>query len=84
MGTAVLNTIAVTATTAYVSSHHLTAATPDALVHGYAAATGWTAGLLVVVALVAGVLIHSGTMRSNASTSGIPEESALVGKEGCR
>ena len=56
-----LNTIAVTATTAYVADHHLTAPNPDALVHGYVATTSWAAGLLLVVAVVAGWLIHTGT-----------------------
>jgi hypothetical protein len=46
-----LNTVDITATAAYLSAHARSAtAARDALVHGYAAATGWAAALLVVVA----------------------------------
>jgi EmrB/QacA subfamily drug resistance transporter len=59
IGTAVLNTLAITATAAYLSSHaRLATAARDALVHGYATATGWAAVLLVVVAAVALLLIR--------------------------
>jgi hypothetical protein len=60
VGTAVLNTIAVTATASYLSSHAgaRTAATA-ALVHGYATAIGWACLLLIAVAVVAMVLIRS-------------------------
>ncbi len=64
VGTAVLNTVAVTATTAYIGSHG-GRESAAALVHGYATATGWAAGLLVVVAVVAGLLIHTGTTSRN-------------------
>jgi EmrB/QacA subfamily drug resistance transporter len=60
IGTAVLNTIAVSATAAYLAGH---AAGPDvrvaALVHGYATATGWSAVLLAAVAVVVFVLIDA-------------------------
>ncbi len=60
LGTAVLNTVAITATAAYTAAH---AAAPtvarDALVHGYAAATTWAAVLLIVVAAVIAVMIRS-------------------------
>ncbi|MEP6667369.1 MAG: MFS transporter, partial [Nocardioidaceae bacterium] len=59
VGTAVLNTVAITATAAYVSAHAATAAVArDALVHGYAAATTWAAVLLGVVAAVIAVMIR--------------------------
>jgi MFS family permease len=59
IGTAVLNTIAVTATASYLSSHAGSVATVNALVHGYATAIGWAAVLLVAVAAVAMVMIRS-------------------------
>jgi EmrB/QacA subfamily drug resistance transporter len=60
IGTAVLNTIAITATGSYLASHaRTTRAAVDALVHGYATATLWAAVLLVAVALLALVLVNS-------------------------
>jgi hypothetical protein len=59
VGTAVLNTIAVTATASYLSSHAGSVAAVNALVHGYATAIGWAAVLLVAVAAVAMVMIRS-------------------------
>lgn len=56
LGTAVLNTVAITATAAYLSAHR--PSVNDALVHGYAAATGWAAALLAAVAVVAFVMLR--------------------------
>jgi EmrB/QacA subfamily drug resistance transporter len=68
-GTALLNTVAATATTAYVASHfvgghvaagsHTTTAGPAALVHGYASAAGWAAVILVAAAVVVAVLVRA-------------------------
>jgi EmrB/QacA subfamily drug resistance transporter len=60
VGTAVLNTIAVTATASYLSRHAVSnTAAADALVHGYATAIGWACVLLIAVAVVASVMIRS-------------------------
>jgi EmrB/QacA subfamily drug resistance transporter len=60
VGTAVLNTIAVTATASYLTLHAGSPATAaDALVHGYATAIGWACLLLITVALVAVVMLRS-------------------------
>jgi MFS family permease len=60
IGTALLNTLAVSATAGYFASH---APSPTlrvaALVHGYASATAWSAGLLAAVGVVAYVLINA-------------------------
>ena len=53
LGTAVLNAIAVSATTAYLGPR------PDALVHGFAQATAWGSALMLLAALAALVLIHA-------------------------
>ena len=60
VGTAVLNSLAVGATAAYVATHRLSDAggTHDALVHGYATATGWSALALAVVAVLVVVLVR--------------------------
>ncbi|HUE68701.1 MAG TPA: MFS transporter [Candidatus Acidoferrum sp.] len=53
LGTAVLNSIAVAATAAFVGPR------PVAIVHGFAQATAVGAGIMLVAALVAGVLINA-------------------------
>ncbi len=60
VGTAVLNSLAVGATAAYVATHRLSDAggTHDALVHGYATATGWSALALALVAVLVVVLVR--------------------------
>ncbi|MCY1143663.1 hypothetical protein OWR29_37155 [Actinoplanes sp. Pm04-4] len=63
LGTALLNTIATSAITAYIASH-LTAGRPpsqqvqlEAQVDGYADAFIWAAGLILLVAVITAVLI---------------------------
>jgi hypothetical protein len=59
VGTAVLNTVAVTATSAYLALHGTSrAATTSGLVHGYVAATGWSAVLLTVTAGVVALFMR--------------------------
>jgi EmrB/QacA subfamily drug resistance transporter len=61
LGTALLNTIAATATAAYLAGTSSSAGVMNqALVHGYAVATAWAAGLLVLGAIVMAVLINAG------------------------
>jgi EmrB/QacA subfamily drug resistance transporter len=58
IGTALLNTIAATATTGYLVSHRQAAdVVARATVHGFATASGWAAGCFVLAALVGGILI---------------------------
>ena len=59
IGTALLNTIAAAATTTYLATHHAASknAVAVATVHGYAVASGWAAGILVLGAVLAGILI---------------------------
>lgn len=61
LGTALLNTIAASATTSYLASGHAGSIAPAAaLVHGYATATAWGAGILGVAALLVAVLVNAG------------------------
>ncbi|MGW8768335.1 MFS transporter [Streptomyces sp. NPDC055815] len=68
IGTALLNTIAASATTAYLADHAAGATTPAAqkllqlqgMVEGYAAAIWWAVGILVLSATIAFVLITTG------------------------
>jgi EmrB/QacA subfamily drug resistance transporter len=66
IGTALLNTIAASATTAWVAAHGSEAGTLGkqgfinaAAVHGYATAIWWAVGILVVAATIAAVLINT-------------------------
>jgi EmrB/QacA subfamily drug resistance transporter len=77
IGTALLNTIAATATVSYLGTrvrtvHAVTAAT----VHGYAVASGWAAGVLVLAAVVGGSLVnaHPGRERARLEQSPTPLE----------
>ncbi|MFG2329468.1 MFS transporter [Streptomyces sp. NPDC048604] len=68
IGTALLNTIAASATTAYVADHLAGATTPAAqkllqlqgMVEGYAAAIWWAVGILAVSAAIAFTFINTG------------------------
>ena len=57
LGTALLNTVAVSATSAYVSSHHGADVVGKATVHGYTVAFWWSAAIFVAGALVCGALL---------------------------
>ena len=59
LGTALLNTIAATATAGYLAAH-VRAGRATALVHGYATAAGWGAVVLVTAAVLVAVLVNAG------------------------
>jgi EmrB/QacA subfamily drug resistance transporter len=83
IGTALLNTIAATATASYLAVHARGSVTPaQATVHGFAVASAWAAGSLVLAAVIGGVLInaHPGRdvpARAPAERVPAPAESAL-------
>ncbi|MGI5482273.1 MFS transporter [Streptomyces lavendofoliae] len=68
IGTALLNTIAASATTAYITDHAAAATSPQAqrllqlqgMVEGYSAAIWWAVGILVVSATIAVTFINTG------------------------
>ncbi|GAA2496676.1 MFS transporter [Streptomyces gobitricini] len=68
IGTALLNTIAASATTAYITENAAAAASPQArkllqlqgMVEGYSAAIWWAVGILVVSAVIAVTFINTG------------------------
>jgi EmrB/QacA subfamily drug resistance transporter len=66
LGVAVLNTIAATATTAYLAVNSNPQLRVEALVHGFAVATAWGAAILFLGAIVAAVLINAGRPDSEA------------------
>ncbi|MFF3319320.1 MFS transporter [Streptomyces sp. NPDC003035] len=86
IGTALLNTIAASATTAFVADHAAGATTPAAqkliqlqgMVEGYAAAIWWAVGILVVSAVIAATFITTGKPGAGAvAASGSGSRSGL-------
>jgi EmrB/QacA subfamily drug resistance transporter len=78
VGTALLNTVAATATAAYLTSHaHTSNAVAQATVHGFAVASAWAAGSLTLAAVVGGILINAHPGREGerdlAVATSIPE-----------
>jgi EmrB/QacA subfamily drug resistance transporter len=62
IGTALLNTLATSAISAYAASHAPSQALmAHATLHGYTVAFGWSAGIFVVGAVVCGLLLRPGT-----------------------
>lgn len=84
IGTALLNTIAASATTAYVAAHAAGATNPkllqaQAMVNGYTHAIWWAVGILAAAATIALTLINTGVPGSAApkasgSTEGAQDE----------
>ncbi|MFJ2111724.1 MULTISPECIES: MFS transporter [unclassified Streptomyces] len=75
IGTALLNTIAASATTAYVASHAATARDPkllelQALVAGFASAIWWAVGILAVAAAIAFTFINTGSPGASTGDEG--------------
>jgi len=63
LGTALLNTIAASATAAYMAGHVARINLVQGLVHGYQVATIWGTGILVLGGIVAALLINAGRPR---------------------
>lgn len=77
IGTALLNTIAAAATATYLASHVRSAnVAAKATVHGYATASAWVAGIFVLAALAAGILInvHPGQRVDAGPEAALPTE----------
>jgi hypothetical protein len=64
LGTALLNTVAASATAAYLADRHHTEAA--GLVHGYATAAGWAAAILLAAAVIVAVLVNAGRPSGDA------------------
>ncbi|WJV48140.1 MFS transporter [Streptomyces flavofungini] len=78
IGTALLNTIAASATTAYLTDHAASATTPaaqklvaaQAMVEGYTSAIWWAVGILVAASAIAFVLVNTGADDGSAAAAG--------------
>ncbi|MGA4849459.1 MFS transporter [Streptomyces sp. G5(2025)] len=78
IGTALLNTIAASATSAYIDAHAAGAANPklvqaQAMVEGYTSAIWWAVGILVVSAAIAATFITTGHQGGPAASGGSVE-----------
>ncbi|WP_406008225.1 MFS transporter [Streptomyces sp. NBC_00637] len=78
IGTALLNTIATTSTTAYISAHLTDPArkaqvAAEGTVHGYTVAIWWAAGIMLLAGLVAGLMVTTGPQRHAPTETAVPE-----------
>lgn len=81
IGTALLNTIATSATASYAGGRGDLVQAADrarATVHGYAVACGWATGILLLCAVLAGVLINAGPQGEQTKN---PDEEASATAE---
>ncbi|MEZ0069178.1 EmrB/QacA subfamily drug resistance transporter [Streptacidiphilus sp. MAP12-20] len=72
IGTALLNTIAASATAGWLTAHSLPKGTPNALaaVHGYDVAIWWAVGIMLVASALVFVLVNAGRPGSDLATGG--------------
>ncbi|MFH0176331.1 MFS transporter [Streptomyces cacaoi] len=78
IGTALLNTIATTSSTAYISAHLTGPArraqvAAEGTVHGYTVAIWWAAGIMLLAGLVAGLMVTTGPPRHAPTETAVPE-----------
>ncbi|MFD9317223.1 MFS transporter [Streptomyces sp. NPDC060053] len=78
IGTALLNTIATTSSTAYVSAHLTGPArraqvAAEGTVHGYTVAIWWAAAIMLLAGLVAGLMVTTGPPRHAPAGAAVPE-----------
>jgi EmrB/QacA subfamily drug resistance transporter len=80
IGTALLNTIAATATAAYLVAHTKGATLASrATVHGFAVASEWAVGILVLGAVIGGILITAHPARDAARrAAAVPSTDAIA------
>ncbi|MEU3738505.1 MFS transporter [Streptomyces sp. NPDC032198] len=89
IGTALLNTIAASATTAYIADHAAGATNPaaqklvqaQAMVEGYTSAIWWAVGILAAAAAIAFTLITTGAQSGSSAASGDSEGAEGVADE---
>jgi EmrB/QacA subfamily drug resistance transporter len=74
IGTALLNTIAASATAAYLVSHRRGGdVVPRATVHGFATASAWAAGIMLLAAIIGGLLIDVHPGRAHEEFTSEPQ-----------
>ncbi|MFD5517098.1 MFS transporter [Streptomyces sp. NPDC127066] len=78
IGTALLNTIATTASTAYIAAHLRDPAqreliTREGVVHGYTVAIWWAVGIMLLAGLVAGLMVTAKAPKHAPSDAAVAE-----------
>ncbi|MFD5794377.1 MFS transporter [Streptomyces diastatochromogenes] len=78
IGTALLNTIATTSSTAYIAAHLHNPADkatviPEGVVHGYTVAIWWAAGVMLLAGLVAGLMVTKAPGHGARAGAPVPE-----------
>ncbi|MER5875004.1 DHA2 family efflux MFS transporter permease subunit [Streptomyces sp. NPDC001910] len=78
IGTALLNTIATTSTTAYVAAHLRNPAQKDLIVregvvHGYTVAIWWAVGIMLAAGLIAGLMVTAKPPKHTTTDAPVPE-----------
>ncbi|GGU86665.1 MFS transporter [Streptomyces albospinus] len=86
IGTALLNTIAASATTAYATAHAAGARSADLLklqsmVHGYTTAIWWAVGILALAAVIAFTFINTGRPGAGSPAAASDEDAAAGAAE---
>ncbi|MEU5040240.1 MFS transporter [Streptomyces griseorubiginosus] len=82
IGTALLNTIATTSSTAYITAHLTNPAqkalvVKEGVVHGYTVAIWWAAGIMLLAGLIAGLMVTAKPPKQGAPTPApVPESVA--------
>ncbi|MFI0512454.1 MFS transporter [Streptomyces sp. WSLK1-5] len=82
IGTALLNTIATTSSTAYISAHLTDPAkkalvVKEGVVHGYSVAIWWAAGIMLLAGLIAGLMVTAKPPKQGAPAQApVPESVA--------
>ncbi|MFJ3672002.1 MFS transporter [Streptomyces sp. NPDC090106] len=78
IGTALLNTIATTSSTAYVAAHLRNPAqraeiVNEGVVHGYTVAIWWAVGIMLLAGLIAGLMVTAKPPQHEETTTPVPE-----------
>ncbi|MFJ3228492.1 MFS transporter [Streptomyces sp. NPDC086783] len=78
IGTALLNTIATTSSAAYITAHlrhpsRKESVTQEGIVHGYTVAIWWAAGIMLLAALIAGLMVTVRAPRHAPAQHSVPE-----------
>ncbi|WP_107474280.1 MFS transporter [Streptomyces sp. NRRL S-340] len=78
IGTALLNTVAISSSTAYITAHLRAPAdrarvVPEGVVHGYTVAIWWAAAVMLLAGLAAGLMVTARAPKHTAAGKAVPE-----------
>nr|BFD84124.1 MFS transporter [Streptomyces sp. Xyl84] len=78
IGTALLNTVAISSSTAYITAHLRAPAdrarvVPEGVVHGYTVAIWWAAAVMLLAGLAAGLMVTARAPKHTTAAEAVPE-----------